>query len=171
MGGNRFRRYCRTPSWLRPAASAEDLRRPASAILTSASPASASLPSMPWLDLGPTERVLQQRLDDGTSPQSGERRKEGRPGPRRRRGRGGTAAVRGRRQIASRSSQLSRGFSTAPAHLSLQSRLRPPAVMHPRSQSPNGSGSCRPGSSLRDRSWHPTRGCRSRRCRSNCSGP
>jgi len=40
-----LRRCCKTPSWLRPAASAEGLCRPASAILAFESPASASLPS------------------------------------------------------------------------------------------------------------------------------
>ena len=54
-----LRRCCRTPSWLRPAASAKGLCRPASAILAFESPASAFLPSRPSLGLGPTERVLQ----------------------------------------------------------------------------------------------------------------
>ena len=51
-----------TPSWLRPAASVEAPRRPASAILAVESPVSAWLPSTLSLGLGPTERVLKQPL-------------------------------------------------------------------------------------------------------------
>ncbi len=69
----RLRRYCTTPSWLRPAASADGFVGLHRRYLAPVSPALPSSPSAPSRGLGPTERVLQQRLKDGKTGKAGAR--------------------------------------------------------------------------------------------------